>query len=346
MYMLLFLHGTSLAECFITHDTWILTLSKCIPLRLFRTYWWLKDLLQTPREYGQSPLYMRWCSLRLLCLVNDLLHTSQEYRCSPMCMCWWCFRLVHWMKDLLRASPTYRRSLPCTCKCCFSLWLYEWFIAHMTVIWVLPTVYGLMIPQTYLPTKWLLHTTHTYQYSMSCMCLCWFTVLRFSINNLLHTTHAVDTFMLLLLNLLNERLVTCAAGIQAYPTVCALMFNNHTRHITYLLTPWCRVLLDQLTGLQLVKKFPAFHGTPKVHYRTHKRPPPVSILGQPNPVHIPTSHLLQIHPNIIHPSTPRPPQWSLPPVSPPRTYTRHMPSPSHSSRFYHPHNVGWGVQIT
>ena len=29
----------------------------------------------------------------------------------------------------------------------------------------------------------------------------------------------------------------------------------------YLLTPWCRVLLDKLTGFQLVKKFPAFHGT-------------------------------------------------------------------------------------
>jgi len=29
--------------------------------------------------------------------------------------------------------------------------------------------------------------------------------------------------------------------------------------LTYLLTPWCRVLLEQLTGLQLVKKFPAFH---------------------------------------------------------------------------------------
>ena len=28
----------------------------------------------------------------------------------------------------------------------------------------------------------------------------------------------------------------------------------------YLLTPWCRVL-EKLTGLQLVKKFPAFHGT-------------------------------------------------------------------------------------
>ena len=36
-----------------------------------------------------------------------------------------------------------------------------------------------------------------------------------------------------------------------------------TRAVTniYLLTPWCRVLLEKLTGLQLVKKFPAFHGT-------------------------------------------------------------------------------------
>ena len=30
---------------------------------------------------------------------------------------------------------------------------------------------------------------------------------------------------------------------------------------TYLLTPWRRVLLEQLTGLKQVKKFPAFHGT-------------------------------------------------------------------------------------
>ena len=34
-----------------------------------------------------------------------------------------------------------------------------------------------------------------------------------------------------------------------------------SRLLTYLLTPWCRVLLEKLTGLQLVKKFPAFHGT-------------------------------------------------------------------------------------
>ena len=31
--------------------------------------------------------------------------------------------------------------------------------------------------------------------------------------------------------------------------------------LTYLLTPWSRVLLEKLASLQLVKKFPAFYGT-------------------------------------------------------------------------------------
>ena len=116
--------------------------------------------------------------------------------------------------------------------------------------------------------------------------------------------------------------------------------------LTYLFTPWCRVLLEKLTGLQLVKKFPTFHGTQRfITALTSVRH--LSILGQPNPVHIPTSHLLDIHPNIIHPSTPRSPQWSpslrfpqqdpIHPLS--STRTRHIPSPSHSSRFYHPHRI-------
>ena len=37
------------------------------------------------------------------------------------------------------------------------------------------------------------------------------------------------------------------------------------------------------------QEIPRVSRNPKVHYRTHKRPAPVSILGQPNSVHIPTS---------------------------------------------------------
>ena len=59
------------------------------------------------------------------------------------------------------------------------------------------------------------------------------------------------------------------------------------------------------------QEIPRISGNPKVHYRTHKLPPTVSILGQPNPVHINTTHLLEIHPNIIHPPMPRSPQWFL-----------------------------------
>ena len=103
-----------------------------------------------------------------------------------------------------------------------------------------------------------------------------------------------------------------------------------------LLTPWCRVLLEKLTGLQLVKKLPAFLWNPKVHYRTHKRPPPVPILCQPNLVHIPTSHLLEIHPNIIHPSTPRSPQWSLSLRFPHQDPIRPLSSPIRATCPAHP----------
>ena len=82
------------------------------------------------------------------------------------------------------------------------------------------------------------------------------------------------------------------------------------RTSTYLLTPWRRVLLEKLTGSAASQEIPCISQNPKVHYHTHKRLPPAFILGQPNPVHIPTSNLLEIRSNIIRPSTPRSPQWS------------------------------------
>ena len=46
------------------------------------------------------------------------------------------------------------------------------------------------------------------------------------------------------------------AYLLTYLLTCLLTYL-----LTYLLIPWCRVRLEKLTGLQLVKKSPAFHGT-------------------------------------------------------------------------------------
>ena len=80
---------------------------------------------------------------------------------------------------------------------------------------------------------------------------------------------------------------------------------------TYLLTPWSRVLLEKPPGFAANQEIPRILRNPKVHYRTHKRPPPVPILSQLNPGPTTPFHFLKIHLNVIVPSKSWSPQWFL-----------------------------------
>jgi hypothetical protein len=122
--------------------------------------------------------------------------------------------------------------------------------------------------------------------------------------------------------------------------------------LTYLLTPWCRVLLEGLTGPQLVKKFPTFYGTRKF-ITSFTRVRHLSLFRarsvQSMPPHLsPWRSFL-----ILFSHLPLGLQSGLFPSGfPTRTLYRsflpntcYMPRPSHSSRFDHPYNIGWWLQI-
>ena len=92
---------------------------------------------------------------------------------------------------------------------------------------------------------------------------------------------------------------------------------------------------------------------PRVYYRIHKCPSPVPILSQLDPIHTPTTYILKMHLNIILPSMHGSPKQSIslrflhqnPVHASTLSHTRYIRRPSHSSRFYHPHNIRWGVKI-
>jgi len=80
-------------------------------------------------------------------------------------------------------------------------------------------------------------------------------------NSTLH--YETATFHFKILNPVRY-VLSFAAIWRRFMTFAGSGWHSNTVWTTpYLLTPWCRVLLEKLTGLQLVKKFPAFLGTGK-----------------------------------------------------------------------------------
>ena len=117
-----------------------------------------------------------------------------------------------------------------------------------------------------------------------------------------------------------------------------------------LLTSWSRILLEKVTGSQLVKNSP--HLMESKGSLPHLQPPPFPVLSQIKTVHALPSPFLKIHLHIILPSIPGSSKWSLSlkfphqrnPVYTSLPHMCYMLRPFHSS-CYHPNNIWWAVLI-
>jgi hypothetical protein len=112
------------------------------------------------------------------------------------------------------------------------------------------------------------------------------------------------------------------------------------------LTPWSRGLLEKLTVLQLVKKFPAFYGTQRF-ITVFTRASHLSLSWASSIQSRPPSHCLNIHFDIILQSAPGSHKWSPSLRSTHQKLvctsifplTCYMPRPPHPSRFDYPNNI-------
>ena len=102
--------------------------------------------------------------------------------------------------------------------------------------------------------------------------------------------------------------------ITSSKSFCTTDANTHL--LTYLINYLLTYSMEQSPSWEAnwfsaSQEIPHILWNPKIHSSIQRRPPPFPILSQPNSVLTFTSHFLNIHLNIVVPSMPGSPKWSL-----------------------------------
>ena len=171
-------------------------------------------------------------------------------------------------------------------------------------------------------------------------------------------THSLTHSLTYSLTYLLTYLLTCFLACLLVCLLTYLLTYLLTCLPTYLFIPWSSVLPEKLTGFSASQEIPrtlwnqrfitAF--TSARHLSLFWASSIQSISPYPTSwrsILILSSHLCLGLPNGLSLSLSLSLRFSHenPEYASPLQHTRYMPRPSHSSPFYHPHNIGWGVQI-
>ena len=144
-----------------------------------------------------------------------------------------------------------------------------------------------------------------------------------------------------------------------YYQLIMIQWTGHTSCVVPLLTYLFPYLLHTAESFLEAKRFSGSQEIPNTLWTTRfitglQVPTTRSFLSQIKPVHTPTPTSWRSILILFSHLGPGSLKWSLslrfphqnPLYASPVTHTRYMSRPSHSSRFYHPTNIEWGVQIS
>ena len=116
----------------------------------------LNDFLHSVQECNFSPVWVKMWDFRILFRPKDLLHSEHLCNFFPLWVNKWVFRNTAWLNDLLHCAHLWSFSPLWMSRCLFrfSAWLNNLLQSEHAWIFIYPTVYQKVLPQTCSLSEW------------------------------------------------------------------------------------------------------------------------------------------------------------------------------------------------